>query len=100
MEAIIDNYNVWVKGSEPSELKEELEKVLVESGFSILNYMEHHYEPFGYTALWLLAESHCALHTFPEEDRTYIELSSCNRQMYDDFLRIFKDRFTIIDNSR
>ena len=97
MEARIDNYKVWVTGCEPDELKKSLESVITESGFTILNVMEHHYEPFGYTALWLLAESHCALHTFPEEDTTYVELSSCNLQMYHEFLRIFKSSFTILN---
>lgn len=48
--------------------------------------MEHYFEPQGYTCLWLLSESHFAIHTFPEANKTYIELSSCNRQMYENFL--------------
>ncbi|MEL7222709.1 MAG: S-adenosylmethionine decarboxylase, partial [Bacteroidota bacterium] len=46
------------------------------------------FEPQGWTGIWLLAESHLAIHTFPEARKTYIELSSCNRQMYDDFLHL------------
>ena len=42
-------------------------------------------EPEGYTALWLLGESHFAIHTFPEEQKTYIELSSCNLEYYEFF---------------
>ena len=49
--------------------------------------MEHSFQPQGYTAIWLLAESHFAIHTFPEENKTYIELSSCNRTMYHAFLK-------------
>ena len=97
MEAKIDNYRVWVKGSQGQALKKDLEKVLKEAGFTLLNLMEHHFDPIGYTALWLLAESHCALHTFPEEDKTYIELSSCNRQMYIDFMERFSKAFIILD---
>ena len=96
VEAKIDNFSTWIVGFDPDQLKNDLEKVIRDSGFTILNCMEHHYEPFGYTALWLLAESHCALHTFPEENRTYIELSSCNRQMYADFLLIFNKSFEVI----
>lgn len=44
----------------------------------MLAVSEHHFSPQGYTCLWLLAESHLALHSFPEEAHTYIELSSCN----------------------
>lgn len=84
-------------GCEVNALKSDLERTLKSSGFTILNFMEHHYEPFGYTALWLLAESHCALHTFPEENKTYIEISSCNREMYEEFLRLFRAAFSILE---
>lgn len=93
MKAIIDNYGTWIHGSDSEKLKFELDEVIKKAGFTILNFMEHRFEPIGYTAIWLLAESHCALHTFPEEDKTYIELASCNRQMYDEFLRVFKEAF-------
>ena len=57
--------------------------------------MEHYFTPYGYTALFLLAESHFALHTFPEENKTYIELSSCVKKGFyyrfvDDIKDIFK----------
>ena len=94
MDAVIDNFNTWVKGSEGAELKSNLELVLNKAGFSMLNFMEHHFEPMGYTAVWLLAESHCALHTFPEEDKSYIELASCNRRMYEGFLKEFDNHFS------
>lgn len=93
MEARIDNYKGWVKGYDAEKLKSSTEKLVLESGFTVLNFMEHHFEPEGYTAIWLLAESHCALHTFPEQQRSYIELSSCNVQMYEDFLRLFTKYF-------
>jgi S-adenosylmethionine decarboxylase len=93
VEAKIDNYTGWIKGSDAKTLKTEIEEILLSSKFTILNFMEHHFQPQGYTALWLLGESHCALHTFPEEDKTYIELSSCNTQMYVDFIRIFNQHF-------
>ncbi len=86
MEAKIDNHSEWIKGTDPGKLKHDFEKILLKSGFGILNFMEHHFNPQGYTCIWLLSESHFALHTFPEENKTYIELSSCNKTMYDDFL--------------
>ena len=86
MEAIIDNHNCWISDTNPSSLKRDFEAMLLKSGFGILNFIEHHFEPQGYTGLWLISESHFAIHTFPEEGKTYIELSSCNRKMYDSFL--------------
>lgn len=39
---------------------------LKKAGFAILRFMDWEFTPQGYTALWLLAESHFAVHTFPE----------------------------------
>lgn len=57
-------------------------------GFNVLEVVEHHFQPQGYTCLWLLAESHFAVHTFPEHGRTYIELASCNGAKYRHFLML------------
>lgn len=86
MKAWIDNYSGWIAETNPAQLKVLFEQMLRDSGFGVLNFMEHAFQPQGWTGIWLLAESHLAIHTFPEADKTYIELSSCNRQMYDDFL--------------
>ncbi len=86
MEARIDNFNTWITEVDPNTLKPLFKEMLLDSGFGILNFMEHHFEPQGWTGLWLLSESHFAVHTFPEEGKTYIELSSCNYDMYERFL--------------
>lgn len=78
MKAKIYNYSGWIKETEPTTLKNKFSDLLYDSKFDVLNFLEHYFEPEGYTALWLLGESHFAIHTFPEENKTYIELSSCN----------------------
>lgn len=64
--------------------------LLCKAGFTILGVRAHHFHPQGYTALWLLSESHFAVHTFPEFGKTYIELSSCNLEYYQRFLELTK----------
>ena len=93
MEARIENFSSWIKYSNDKTHKEELEKLLSQSGFTILSYMEHQFDPQGFTSVWLLAESHCALHTFPEESKAYIELSSCNIQMFVNFVSLFHQSY-------
>lgn len=90
MEAKIDNFSCWISEVEPSVLKEDFEHMLTTAGFGIINFMDHHFSPQGYTCLWLLSESHFAIHTFPEEGTTYIELSSCSKEMYDKFLELLE----------
>ncbi len=90
MKAQIDNYQAWIQEIQPEVLKHLFEKMLLESGFGILNFMEHQFQPIGWTGIWLLAESHLAIHTFPEEHKTYVELSSCNREMYVTFKQLIE----------
>ena len=77
MKAYMNNFNAWIKYEDENSLKKEMEHEIINSGFHILSMCEHYFEPQGYTGLWLLSESHFAIHSFPEEDKIYIELTSC-----------------------
>ena len=59
-------------------------------GVAIVGFKEAHFEPQGYTAVWILAESHLAVHTFPEAGRTYCELASCNREKFVAYLSLME----------
>jgi len=82
MKAEIFNNNGWVKETNPEVLKNHFSDLLYMAKFDVLNFVEHYFTPHGYTALWLLGESHLAIHTFPEAQRTYFELASCNEQKH------------------
>lgn len=86
MKAKIYNYSTWISNTHPKQLLAEYKLKLETAGFDIVNIIDHHFKPFGYTALFLLSESHCAIHTFPEEEKTYIELSSCVKKQFDSFI--------------
>lgn len=87
MKAQMHNYSTWIDETNPAKIYTEYTKLLEESGFTILRYVEHFFQPQGYTALFLLGESHFAVHTFPEHNESYIELSSCVREPYDAFIK-------------
>jgi S-adenosylmethionine decarboxylase len=87
MKAQMHNYSTWIDETNPAKIYKEYNKLLQDSGFTILNYVEHYFQPQGYTALFLLGESHFAVHTFPEHNESYIELSSCVREPYDKFIK-------------
>lgn len=86
MKAVMYNFNTWIKYQKEEILIQNFEKMLVKSGFTIIKKVEHFFEKQGYTGLWLLAESHFAIHTFPEEGKVYVEISSCVRKYFDRFL--------------
>lgn len=80
MKAEIFNDRFWVGETDTNKVKNKLNTLLEISKFNVLDFTEHIFTPQGYTALWLLSESHLAVHTFPEEQKSYIELSSCNKK--------------------
>lgn len=92
MKAEIYNAQLWVAETNPEILKAKLCKTLLDSGFSVLKFTEHYFKPYGYTGLYLLAESHLAIHTFPEENKTYVEISSCNYEYFEKFTEGFPFR--------
>jgi S-adenosylmethionine/arginine decarboxylase-like enzyme len=87
MEAAIWNKRGWVEETDPETLIKHYQWELGKADFDILGFMQYQFEPFGFSALWLLGESHFAVHTFPEENTTYVELSSCIKIKYDTFVR-------------
>jgi S-adenosylmethionine/arginine decarboxylase-like enzyme len=82
------NHSEWISETKPERLKAIFDRVLSDTGHTVLSFIDHHFKPEGYTALWLLAESHFALHTFPEENKTYFEMSSCNRPFFSRFIEL------------
>jgi len=90
MEAKIWSHTDWLSLNQTTELqlKTYCDKLLANSGFTILNFVDHYFLPHGYTALWLLGESHFAIHTFPEHNNYYLELSSCIEDKYDSFKKL------------
>ena len=96
MGAYIKKFSAWIRYDEENEIKSTLGSILKESQFTIINFIEHYFVPSGYTALWLLSESHCALHTFPEDSKAYVELSSCNIEIHTRFVKLFNEKFRSI----
>ncbi len=93
MEATMYNFHTWIDYQKEEILVKQFENMLLKSGFKIINKVEHYFEKQGYTGLWLLAESHFAIHTFPEDNKIYIEISSCVKKYFDEFIKLFNKNF-------
>jgi len=50
--------------------------------FEILSGLSHDFIPIGCSIIFLLSESHCSLHTFPEKNYISFDLYTCRQ--YDD----------------
>jgi len=55
-----------------------MECMVLQLGYKILDKIEHQFSPQGCTILFLLAESHFSIHTYPEHHRVAIDLYTCN----------------------
>lgn len=93
VEPEIYNYRKWIEETDAKVLLDEFSRFLKEVGYTVLNHVEHYFPNAGYTCLWLLAESHLAIHTFPERSMSYIELSGCNKAKNDAFMEIVDRKY-------
>jgi len=89
MKARMYRYGQWIPDTDPAALRRRFLNMLDDCGFEILDEMQHHFKPQGWSWAVLLAESHLAIHTFPEEGQTWVELSSCVQPPYKRFLELF-----------
>lgn len=99
MKAKIWNLRGWINHSDTKYLKSVFNELLDQATFKVLNFNENEFSPYGYTALWLLSESHFAIHTFPEHHISYIELSSCNALKHEIFEKIMLEKFELWQSS-
>jgi len=79
---------------DPAKIKKILKKAVQESKSTPLEEMIHKFSPQGLTGVVLLAESHIALHSWPEIDYLAIDIFTCgNKAMPEKALNYFKKVF-------
>ncbi|HAN10211.1 MAG TPA: hypothetical protein DCP90_06325 [Clostridiales bacterium] len=87
------NYDSWIKVTDPNMLKKGLKVMLEESKFLTSKFIEYKFQPEGHTAVWMLNGGHLAIHTFPDKDKTYVQLSSGRGIEIGKFTERFKTTF-------
>ena len=58
---------------------EVIQKMIVAAGMTEIQTITHQFSPQGVSVVTLLAESHIALHTWPELGTGYVTLTTCKR---------------------
>mgnify|MGYP001449884095 CR=1 FL=1 len=56
------------------------EDIIKSTNINVLKSLVHKFKPCGITALYLLAESHFSIHTWPEEKKIRLDLFSCSKK--------------------
>lgn len=60
-----------------AEIEARCDAALRQSGATILDRARYQFMPVGLTSVWVLGESHCALHTYPEANYLAIDVFTC-----------------------
>jgi S-adenosylmethionine decarboxylase len=63
--------------NDSDKIKELLKIASLESGATPLKYLDHKFEPQGVTGIWILSESHCSVHTYPEIGYGHFDIFTC-----------------------
>lgn len=72
-----------LKNVDPENLKDidtvhkKLKNVAIECDLNIVSESGHQFEPYGVTYVFVLAESHLSIHTYPENGNAYIDIFTC-----------------------
>jgi len=69
--------DVWFSRYCEKMFKDSLDD-LVFSTFQVVNTAEYFFEPQGFTRVFLLKESHVAVHTYPEHAYVSVDIYICN----------------------
>ena len=71
-----------------NKIKELFDNICKKYNYTILNRIEHIFEPQGLTILYLLSESHISIHTFPERNYAALDIYTCreyeNNNIYEE----------------
>jgi S-adenosylmethionine decarboxylase len=67
---------VWV--SRTDHLRTIMQRIAERNGFTVVSSAFHQFEPHGATGVLVLAESHFSAHTYPEENKIYIDVFCCS----------------------
>ena len=62
------------------ELKKTMTLGIERSGATIISDTDKIFSNNGYTALFLLSESHCSIHTYPENNALFTDLFTCGEK--------------------
>lgn len=73
--------DVWYSVFSEEIFQEKMDR-LVHSSFNVVQTASHKFEPQGETRIYILSESHVAVHTYPEHRYVSADIYICN-PLYD-----------------
>lgn len=90
----IKNYELL---NNPQRIRKLLDHICDKYNYTILNQIEHIFQPQGLTILYLLSESHISIHTFPEREYFALDIYTCreyeDNTIYEEIYNLLVDEF-------
>ena len=81
-------------------LKEAVKEAIFQSGATILDSCEYVFNNTGITIVYLLSESHCSIHTYPEHKSIFVDLftcgTSCDHDVFHQYLVDYLQPETVV----
>ena len=68
------------KISRVEKTREILDRVIAKSGLHCISSSFHQFKPHGVSAVYLLAESHLSVHTWPEHGYLALDIFTCGSE--------------------
>jgi S-adenosylmethionine decarboxylase proenzyme len=60
-----------------ADIRQLLDRLCIQYSFTVLGTLEHQFTPHGCSVVYLLAESHISVHTFPEKNYIAMDIYTC-----------------------
>lgn len=70
--------DIWLPKYDQLAILVAIERMMEK--YTVVNQVAHQFVPYGLTKVWVLAESHCAVHTYPEHNFIAVDLYTCSGQ--------------------
>ena len=67
--------------NDPDRIKEIMEEAAITSGASIVQSVFHLFNPHGVSGVVVIAESHLAIHTWPEYGYSAVDVFTCGEEV-------------------
>jgi len=67
--------------NDPDRIKEIMEEAAITSGASIVQSVFHLFNPHGISGVVVIAESHLAVHTWPEYGYSAVDIFTCGEEV-------------------
>ena len=94
---IINHFVALVKTKPFDSSIEEVERIaksiISDLDLNVVKEVSHSFDPQGKTLVYILSESHLAMHTWPEYKTLHVDLVSCKTLKKEDFEKAVKEPF-------